>query len=51
MGHLTHEEQQQLLKYLPLNDTTVFPDRSVSFSYMSFMLYASECREFLKYDL
>ncbi|KAH9721006.1 GATA transcription factor 26 [Citrus sinensis] len=26
VGHLTHEEQQQLLKYLPLNDTTVFPD-------------------------
>ncbi|KAK9203396.1 hypothetical protein WN943_013650 [Citrus x changshan-huyou] len=26
VGHLMHEEQQQLLKYLPLNDTTVFPD-------------------------
>lgn len=51
MGHLTHEEQQQLLKYLPLNDTAIFPDRLVSFSYMSFYVYASEWREFLKYEL
>lgn len=32
MKHMTDEEQQLLMKYLPLTDTAKFPERLVSLS-------------------
>ena len=33
MGHLTDEEQQHLLEYLPPLDTAKYPERLISLSY------------------